>query len=511
MAAEFQSKDDAALEISQLIYHLQVMMLALELVAGGRVPPSVTGEDEWPTPPKMAAVSSNPLIRIAVPNKGSLSEAAAQMLREAGYAQRNDPKELVLLDEANGVEFFYLRPRDIAVYVGEGTLDVGITGRDMLIDSGADADEVIPLGFGRSRFRFAAPVGTERTIEDLDQKRLATSYPGLVGGYLADRGVHPRLITLDGAVETAIRLGVADAIADVVETGHHPAAGRARAVRGPDPAVGGGADPTPRRRVADRVGPAAATVERRPGGAQLRDDGLRRQRRGRSIWPAPSPRGSSRRRWHRWPRRAGWPSGSWCPGPRRRRSWTTSGRSGPARSWSPTSRPVGSDDPERAAPGAHRPEPTGGLPVEPTAPVRHDRGARTRRAQLRVLGGPTGQPESRVHPLPGGHLAADPGSVRVRAAGRGQRCGEGRRRRPLLPQRTESASLCVVADPPGRHAPRRRLGPGAHHPDRPAGGGRGRPRPPDADGDPEGRRALRHRGRRRPQSASEGVPQQRRA
>ena len=168
---------------------------------------------------KMAAVSSNPLIRIAVPNKGSLSEAAAQMLREAGYAQRNDPKELVLLDEANGVEFFYLRPRDIAVYVGEGTLDVGITGRDMLIDSGADAEEVIPLGFGRSRFRFAAPVGTERTIEDLDQKRLATSYPGLVGGYLAERGVHPRLITLDGAVETAIRLGVADAIADVVETG----------------------------------------------------------------------------------------------------------------------------------------------------------------------------------------------------------------------------------------------------------------------------------------------------
>jgi ATP phosphoribosyltransferase len=167
----------------------------------------------------MAAVSSNSLIRIAVPNKGSLSEAAAQMLREAGYAQRSDPKELVLHDEANGVEFFYLRPRDIAVYVGEGTLDVGITGRDMLLDSGAHADEVIPLGFGRSRFRFAAPAGTHRSIEDLHDQRLATSYPGLVGGYLAEHGIHPRLITLDGAVETAIRLGVADAIADVVETG----------------------------------------------------------------------------------------------------------------------------------------------------------------------------------------------------------------------------------------------------------------------------------------------------
>src|SRR4051812_23293957 len=159
------------------------------------------------------------LIRVAVPNKGSLAESAAQMLREAGYAQRSDPKELVLLDEANGVEFFYLRPRDIAVYVGEGTLDVGITGRDMLLDSRASAGEVLPLGFGRSRFRFAAPVGTRLAVEQLQGLRLATSYPGLVETYLAERGVTARLIKLDGAVETAIRLGVADVIADVVETG----------------------------------------------------------------------------------------------------------------------------------------------------------------------------------------------------------------------------------------------------------------------------------------------------
>ena len=162
---------------------------------------------------------ARPPIRIAVPNKGSLSESAAAMLREAGYAQRSDPKELVLFDEANGVEFFYLRPRDIAVYVGEGTLDVGITGRDMLLDSRAAATEVLPLGFGRSRFRFAAPVDDGLTVEGLQGLRLATSYPGLVESYLAERGVSTRLITLDGAVETAIRLGVADAIADVVETG----------------------------------------------------------------------------------------------------------------------------------------------------------------------------------------------------------------------------------------------------------------------------------------------------
>jgi ATP phosphoribosyltransferase len=159
------------------------------------------------------------VIRVAVPNKGSLSEPAAEMLREAGYLQRSDAKELTRLDESNGVEFFYLRPRDIAVYVGEGTLDVGITGRDMLLDSHANAVEVMALGFGRSRFRFAAPVGSDMAVEKLHDLRLATSYPGLVDAYLEGQGVSTRLIALDGAVETAIRLGVADVIADVVETG----------------------------------------------------------------------------------------------------------------------------------------------------------------------------------------------------------------------------------------------------------------------------------------------------
>jgi ATP phosphoribosyltransferase len=166
-----------------------------------------------------AAQIDKRLIKIAVPNKGSLADAAALMLHEAGYAQRSDSKELVLLDESNGVEFFYLRPRDIALYVGEGTLDVGITGRDMLLDSGALAAERLALGFGGSRFRFAAAAGSDLRVDKLDGLRLATSYPGLVGAYLAERGISVRLIRLDGAVETAIRLGVADVIADVVETG----------------------------------------------------------------------------------------------------------------------------------------------------------------------------------------------------------------------------------------------------------------------------------------------------
>lgn len=159
------------------------------------------------------------LLRIAIPNKGALSVAASAMLTEAGYRQRSDSKELSLLDAENGVEFFYLRPRDIAVYVGEGTLDVGITGRDLLLDSGANAEEVRSLGFGRSRFHFAARPGTLGSLQDLPGKRIATSYVGVVRRYLQEQGITAEVIRLDGAVETSIQLGVADVIADVVETG----------------------------------------------------------------------------------------------------------------------------------------------------------------------------------------------------------------------------------------------------------------------------------------------------
>lgn len=163
--------------------------------------------------------SDRSLLKIALPNKGTLAEATTSMLLEAGYKQRTDSKDLVLIDHANGVEFYYLRPRDIAVYVGERTLDLGFTGRDMLLDSGADAEEILPLGFGASRFRFAAPASENWTVSDLNGRRIACSYPGLLGSYLETHGINARIIKLDGAVESSVRLGVADAIADVVETG----------------------------------------------------------------------------------------------------------------------------------------------------------------------------------------------------------------------------------------------------------------------------------------------------
>jgi ATP phosphoribosyltransferase len=162
---------------------------------------------------------SEKLLRLAVPNKGSLSQAATDILREAGYRQRTDAKRLTLTDGENGVEFFYLRPRDIALYVGEGTLDLGITGRDLLLDSGAKAEEVLQLGFGRSRFHFAAPPGVASDVSDLQGLRIATSYPGVVRRHLERHGVEATVTRLDGAVETSVQLGVADVIADVVETG----------------------------------------------------------------------------------------------------------------------------------------------------------------------------------------------------------------------------------------------------------------------------------------------------
>jgi ATP phosphoribosyltransferase len=159
------------------------------------------------------------MLRVAVPNKGSLAEPASRMLREAGYRQRSQASELVLHDPENDTEFFFLRPRDIATYVGSGQLDVGITGRDLLLDSGTEAVELMPLGFGSSTFRFATVPGTAASTEGIAGLRVATSYPGLVSGHLSARGVEATVIRLDGAVETSVRLGVADVIADVVETG----------------------------------------------------------------------------------------------------------------------------------------------------------------------------------------------------------------------------------------------------------------------------------------------------
>ena len=158
-------------------------------------------------------------LRVAVPNKGQLAEPARAMLQEAGYLKNAGQRDLVVHDPDNDVEFFFLRPRDVAIYVGEGTLDLGITGRDMLLDSGAQARERVALGFAPSTFRLAAPKGTANSPQDLAGLRIATSYAGLLRSWLDENGIDARVVELDGAVENAVVLGVADAVADVVATG----------------------------------------------------------------------------------------------------------------------------------------------------------------------------------------------------------------------------------------------------------------------------------------------------
>jgi ATP phosphoribosyltransferase len=160
------------------------------------------------------------MLRVAVPNKGSLAQVAIATLNEAGYRQRTDDRDLIISDPDNGVEFYYLRPRDIAVYVGSGELEAGITGRDLLIDSSASASEILSLDFGKSTFRFAGPMEKNLSISDIAGKRVATAYPGLVQQHLKELKINAEIVRLDGAVESSVRLGVADLVADVVSTGN---------------------------------------------------------------------------------------------------------------------------------------------------------------------------------------------------------------------------------------------------------------------------------------------------
>lgn len=160
------------------------------------------------------------MLRVALPNKGALSESASEMLAEAGYRRRHEgSKDLTLIDPENDVEFFFLRPKDIAVYVGSGRLEMGITGRDLAADSMAEVDEQLDLGFGHSTFRYAGPAGAGWTTDRLAGARIATSYPNIVRRDLQQRGIEAEVIRLDGAVEISIQLGVADCIADVVGSG----------------------------------------------------------------------------------------------------------------------------------------------------------------------------------------------------------------------------------------------------------------------------------------------------
>ena len=159
------------------------------------------------------------MLKIALPNKGSLSEQAIQLMSEAGYSCKPYRRELSVHDKEHDIEFVFLRPRDIAIYVSRGILDMGITGRDLAAEACVDLREVLSLQFGKSKFCFAVPIESDLAPERFEGLRIATSYPNLVKQYMDKKKVKVDIIPLDGAVEISVSLGVADAIADVVETG----------------------------------------------------------------------------------------------------------------------------------------------------------------------------------------------------------------------------------------------------------------------------------------------------
>lgn len=159
------------------------------------------------------------MFRVALPNKGTLAEPASTMMREAGYRQRSDGRDLSAIDDENRVEFFYLRPKDIATYVGNGDLNLGVTGHDLMQESGSPVRQLLRLGFGYSKFRFAVSEDSDWKLEDLDGCKIATSYPRLVRSHLSGKRISAEIVKLDGAVEISIQLGLADAIADVVSSG----------------------------------------------------------------------------------------------------------------------------------------------------------------------------------------------------------------------------------------------------------------------------------------------------
>ena len=280
MAAEHEGTERTAEEICQLLYHLQVLMLAKRHLTRRRL---------------HAPLKATTMLRIAVPNKGSLSEPAAAMLQEAGYRTRRDPKELVVSDADNGVELFYLRPRDIAVYVGSGTVDCGITGRDLLLDSGSAAVEVMALGFGASTFRYAARPGTATALADVDRPPGRHQLPG-PGREAPGRPRHRRLRRAprrcrrdrDHARRRRRHRRRRRDRPDAAQPGP-------RDVRRADPAQRGRAGPPRGQRGAVRRRGAAPPAAGRHHRAALRDARLRRARRPSSTGPARSPRAWSRR------------------------------------------------------------------------------------------------------------------------------------------------------------------------------------------------------------------------
>lgn len=158
------------------------------------------------------------MTKVALPNKGVLFEPTIELLASCGYKVSKTMSSLSSFDAENGIEFYFLRPGDIPVYLSNGILDAGITGKDFVAEKGSDPSLLLDLNYGGSRLCAAVPEESPvRTIEEIAGLRIATSLPGIVRQYFGNRQLD--IVELEGAVEISVRLGIAQAVIDVVDTG----------------------------------------------------------------------------------------------------------------------------------------------------------------------------------------------------------------------------------------------------------------------------------------------------
>ncbi len=168
-------------------------------------------------------------LRIGVPSKGRLSELACELLIQAGLQFRRQDRSLFARVSGLPVEITFLRTDDIPTLCAEGAIDLGITGSDLLEEAGADVEIRLPLGVGRCRLAMCVPIDSDvQAPQQLNGKRIATSFPNTTKSYLAKHQATAHLVELNGSVEVMISLGVADAIVDLVDTGSTLAANRLR-------------------------------------------------------------------------------------------------------------------------------------------------------------------------------------------------------------------------------------------------------------------------------------------
>jgi ATP phosphoribosyltransferase len=168
-------------------------------------------------------------LRIGLPSKGRLHEQAGELLGQAGLKFRRPPRSLFARVGDLGVEVIFLRTDDIPVLCAEGAIDMGITGSDLIAESGADVTVRLPLNVGKCRLAVCVPESSAvASPRDLNGKRVATSFPRVTEEYLQSHGAAAHLVSISGSVEIMVALGVADAIVDLVETGSTLAANHLR-------------------------------------------------------------------------------------------------------------------------------------------------------------------------------------------------------------------------------------------------------------------------------------------